>query len=72
MALISVHDASERSGLSTVRLFDLLGAGVLKGSPIGQTWILDTRSLDRYTKTCRRAASARPARLTSWRRRAES
>jgi hypothetical protein len=72
MALISVRDASERSGLSAVQLFDLLGTGVLKGSSIGQVWIFDTRSLDRYTKTCRRSSSARPALFTSWSRRPDA
>jgi hypothetical protein len=50
MALISVHDASESSGISAKLLAKLIRGGIVDGHRIEQTWILDTRSLKRYTQ----------------------
>jgi excisionase family DNA binding protein len=54
MPLISTRDAASRAGFTQSHIRGLIAAGSLKAQRIGNSWAVDSVSLDRYLKADRR------------------
>ena len=54
MSLITVTQASARSGLTVAHLRHLLAAGTIKGQKLGNAWVLQETALQRFLNAPRK------------------